>query len=63
MIGDNPEIDVEGAVNAGWDGILFKSGVATHDLPSAKVNTTNLLEGIKEYLSKYYPSISLTPSQ
>ncbi len=31
MIGDNPEVDVEGAVNAGWDGILFKSGVAKKD--------------------------------
>ena len=47
MIGDNPEIDIDGAVNAGWDAILLKSGVATHDLPTAKVNTTNLLSGIK----------------
>jgi len=52
MIGDNPQIDIEGAVNAGWDGILLKSGVATCDMAKAKVNTTNLLEGIKEYLQK-----------
>lgn len=47
MIGDNPEIDVGGAVNAGWDGILFKSGVAKSDLLCAKVNCLNLLSGIK----------------
>jgi len=47
MIGDNPQIDIEGAVNAGWDAILFKSGVATHDLACAKVNCTNLLNGVK----------------
>lgn len=53
MIGDNPEIDIKGAVNAGWDAILLKSGVATHDMSEAKVNCTNLLEGIKEYLKMY----------
>ncbi len=55
MVGDNPEVDVEGAVNAGWDGILLKSGVAKKDSSQAAVNCTNLLTGIQEYL-KYFPT-------
>ena len=40
-------MDIEGGYRAGWDTILFKSGVAREDSQIAKVNCTHLLDGVR----------------
>ena len=42
MVGDNLQSDIEGAVRAGWDSILVKTGVETKDSLIATVNADNV---------------------
>lgn len=59
MVGDNPELDIRGAVDNGWDSILVRTGVykdADWDTLLARPSVgvfDNVLEGVEAALRKY----------
>ena len=56
MIGDNPEVDVLGATNAGWNSILVRTGIhesAENDAahPATRVHE-NVFDAVKFLISE-----------
>lgn len=67
MVGDNPQSDIRGANDFGWESILVKTGVwdedINHDAYPAGHIAENVLEAVKYAMVKELPgSLATTPS-